>query len=149
MLDHSISSADLTAWWTGIDAGEMTLILDSCHSGAIPGKEFRPAPLGDPGFGQLSFDKGMVIFTASQSTQTAQGGWLGSDEGRTLLVETLQALAKANTEETIVDWLHEAQQRLPEIAMKLYPNLKQNDLQVPLLLDFSRETKDASTKTIF
>jgi len=67
---------------------------------------------------------------------------------RSLLVDTLQALAKANPDESIVDWVHEAQQRLPEIARTLYPELREDDIQVPFLLDFSRETKEANSEPI-
>jgi hypothetical protein len=60
LLAHSVSSSDLTAWWNGADAGETLMILDSCHSGAAAGKEFDPDHSGDPGLGQLRYDKGEV-----------------------------------------------------------------------------------------
>jgi hypothetical protein len=59
-LAHSVSSSDLAAWWNGADAGETLMILDSCHSGAAAGKEFDPDHSGDPGLGQLRYDKGEV-----------------------------------------------------------------------------------------
>lgn len=40
-----------------IDAGQMVLVLDSCHSAAVSGPDFKPGPMGDRGFGQLSYDK--------------------------------------------------------------------------------------------
>jgi hypothetical protein len=64
-LRRTISSGDLTAWWRGIDAGQMIMILDTWYSGAVTGKDFRPAPLGDTGFGQLSYDKAMRVLCAS------------------------------------------------------------------------------------
>jgi len=140
LLAHSVSSADLTAWWSGVDAGEMVMILDSCHSGAVPGKDFRPGPLGDPGFGQLSYDKGMQILTASQPAQTAQGEWVTGGEGRTLLEDALEAVAQANPQATVQQWLHDAEQQLPVIAKQLYPALKEEDVQLPVLLDFARKT---------
>ena len=36
-----------------IDAGQMVLLLDSCHSAAVSGPNFKPGPMGDRGFGQL------------------------------------------------------------------------------------------------
>jgi WD40 repeat protein len=138
LLAHSVSSGDLTAWWSGVDAGEMVMILDSCHSGAVPGREFRPGPLGDPGFGQLSYDKGMQILSASQPTQTEQGEWVSGGEGRTLLVDALETVAQANPQNTLEQWLQKTEEQLPVTAEQLYPNLKHDDLQLPVLLDFAR-----------
>jgi hypothetical protein len=146
LLMHSISSSDLTAWWSGVDAGDVIMILDSCHSGAVQGEEFRPAPLGDPGFGQLAYDKGMVILSASQSAQTARGDWVTAGEGRTLLVDALQTAAKANPDKSLVEWVHDTEQQLPTTAKRLYPALKEGDIQTPLLLDFSKETKAANSR---
>jgi len=141
LLTHSVSSADLTWWWSGVDAGEMVMILDSCHSGAVPGKEFRPGPLGDPGFGQLSYDKGMQILSASQPAQTEQGEWVTGGEGRTLLVDALEAVAQGNPKQTFEQWLQGTEQQLPKLAKQLYPTLKEEEVQLPLLLDFAKKTK--------
>lgn len=73
--------------------GEMIMILDSCHSGAVPGTGFRLGPLGDPSFGQLSYDKQMQILSASQAAQTAHGEWITGGEGRTLLAQALEKTA--------------------------------------------------------
>ncbi len=117
------------------------MILDSCHSGAVPGKEFRPGPLGDPGFGQLSYDKGMQILSASQPAQTEQGEWVTGGEGRTLLVDALETVAKANPQQTLEQWLEGTEQQLPITAKRLYPALKEEDVQLPVLLDFTKNTK--------
>jgi hypothetical protein len=42
-------------------------VLDSCHSGALSGPDFKPGPMGDRSFGQLSYDKGMLVLVATQS----------------------------------------------------------------------------------
>jgi WD40 repeat protein len=146
-LMHSISSADLTSWWSGIDAGDMVMILDSCHSGAVPGRQFRPGPLGDPGFGQLSYDKGMQILSASQPAQTEQGEWVTGGEGRTLLVDALETIAQAYPEHTLEQWLHDTEEQLPNSARKLYPALKGEDVQMPLLLDFVNESSNTTSVT--
>src|ERR1022692_2117895 len=83
-LGHAISSDDLARWWTGVDGGELVMVLDSCHSGAVPGKDFRAGPLGDRGFGQLSYDKGMRILAAAQPDKTERATMV---VGHTLLVE--------------------------------------------------------------
>ena len=135
-LDRSVSSADLGEWWRGIDAGEMVMILDSCHSGAASGKQFRPGPLGDSGFGQLSYDKGMIILAASQPTQTERGEWVKGEQGQTLLLDALEKSAESNPQGSMEQWLQEVQQQLPRVAKQLYPTLKSDDLPTPELLDF-------------
>lgn len=135
-LDHSISSSDLSSWWQDVDAGELVMILDSCHSGAAPGKEFRPGPLGDPGLGQLSYDKRMRLFLASQPTQTDLGDFIGGGGGRTLLMEALAAVARDHPTQSLPEWLKATERQLPIIMKRLYPNVKEGDLQLPLLFDF-------------
>ncbi len=137
LLAHSISSTDLTSWWTGVDAGETAMILDSCHSGAVPGKEFRPAPLGDPGFGQLAYDKRMEILAASQPTQTESGEWVSGRGGRTLLVDALETVAKAYPNETLKQWLERMELQIPLTSKRVYPALTDKDIQTPVLLDFA------------
>ena len=66
-----ISASELTLWLRGIDAGEMAFIIDACQSGASVDKGYKPGPMGDPGLGQLAFDKGMLILTASQAAEKA------------------------------------------------------------------------------
>ncbi len=69
---HSISSDELSLWLRDVDAGEMIMIVDACHSSAaIEGSDFKPGPMGSRGLGQLSYDKGMKILTATQSDSVA------------------------------------------------------------------------------
>lgn len=49
-----ISSEDLAEWLGDVDTGEMVLILDVCYSARAVAEDFKPAPLGDPGLGQLA-----------------------------------------------------------------------------------------------
>jgi WD40 repeat protein len=151
-LTHSISSADLAAWWRRVDAGELVMILDSCHSGALPGREFRAGPFGDRGFGQLSYDKGMRILVAAQPAQTAQGDWIGGGEGRTLLVEALEQAAASDPEQTLTEWMRAAVHLVPLNANRRYPTehtspvrcpareSEEANVQAPELMDFSRGT---------
>jgi WD40 repeat protein len=146
LLGHLISSSDLAIWWNGVDAGDMAMILDSCHSGAAPGKEFRPGPLGDPGLGQLSYDKGMQILSASQPAQSEKGEWVTGGEGRTLLVDALEAVAKENPQQGLEQWLHGVEEQLPRTFKQLYPGLKDEDVQVPVLLDFAKKLSIVASK---
>jgi WD40 repeat protein len=147
-LSHTISSEDLTAWWSGVDAGEMVMILDSCHSAAATGREFRPGPLGDAGLGQLSYDKGMRILTATQADKTARAT-LVQQIGHSLLVEALIAEAQAHPRETVAEWLHDTEREVPLLTHRLYPELSDSDVQSPQLFDFGaanrrRISSDAS-----
>lgn len=67
-----ISSEELSEWLRNVDAGQMAMIIDACHSAAsvdVPG--FKPGPMGDRGLGQLAYDKGMRILAASQADDIA------------------------------------------------------------------------------
>ncbi|MGC2661152.1 MAG: hypothetical protein WA324_24625 [Bryobacteraceae bacterium] len=141
-LRHAISSAELADWWRGIDAGEMVMIVDSCHAGAVSGRNFRPGPLGDPGFGQLSYDKGMRVLCAAQPAQSALGQWIGGGDGRTLLVEALNRIAKASPNQSLSEWLKSAQRQLPILMKQLYPGVTASNVQVPELFDFVRTTNN-------
>ena len=72
ILPRCISTAELSAWLRGVDAGELAMVVDACHSAAAvqqPG--FKPGPLGARGLGQLAYDKGMRVLTASQADDVA------------------------------------------------------------------------------
>jgi hypothetical protein len=69
--ERSIVVDELAEWLRDIDAGSFTLVLDACHAGASVGEAFRAAPLGERGFGQLAFDKGMRLLAASQANEVA------------------------------------------------------------------------------
>jgi hypothetical protein len=133
LLRRSVSSGDLAAWWSG------------CHSGAVPGKEFRPGPLGDPGFGQLAYDKGMEILTASQPAQTELREWVTGGEGRTLLVDAFETVVRANPHARLEEWLRDTEQQLPLTVKNLYPQLKDDAAQRPVLLDFSPKRNESAS----
>ncbi|MYM97736.1 caspase family protein, partial [Duganella vulcania] len=70
--ERLISSTDLSLWLRQVDAGHMALIIDACHAGGfVDAAGFRPGPLGDAGFGQLAYDKGMMILAATQASDVA------------------------------------------------------------------------------
>ena len=67
-----ISSSELTMWLRLIDAADIALIIDACHSGAsVDSGNFRPGPMGDSGLGQLAYDKGIRILAATQADDVA------------------------------------------------------------------------------
>ena len=69
---RSLSSNQLSDWLRTVDAGEMVMIIDSCHSAAtVEAEGFKPGPMGSRGLGQMAYDKGMRILAASKSEQSA------------------------------------------------------------------------------
>lgn len=71
-LRRTISSDEFSLWMRDITAKEMLMIVDACHSSAaVQGDGFKPGPMGSRGLGQLAYDKGMRILTATQSDNVA------------------------------------------------------------------------------
>ena len=68
-----LSSANLALYLSSkIQAAEIVLIIDACHSAAsVSGADFRPGPMGDSGLGQIAFDKGVRIIAATQADDVA------------------------------------------------------------------------------
>ena len=67
-----ISSAEITRWLRPIDAADIALIIDACHSAAsVDAGGFKPGPMGDAGLGQLAYDKGIRILAATQADDVA------------------------------------------------------------------------------
>jgi len=61
-----ISAADLADALKRVDAGDMAMVIDACHSAAsVDTIAFKPGPMGDPGLGQLAWDKGVRILAAA------------------------------------------------------------------------------------
>lgn len=78
LLLHCISSEELSLWLRDVDAGEMVMVIDACHAAAVTGKGFKPGPMASRGLGQLAYDKGMRILTATQANDFAlESGSLG------------------------------------------------------------------------
>ena len=71
LLTHIVSSDELSRWLRYVDAGDLTMIVDACHSAATVGEGFKPGPMGSRGLGQLAYDKGMRILAASQADDVA------------------------------------------------------------------------------
>ncbi|NDR56817.1 outer membrane protein assembly factor BamB family protein [Aliiruegeria sabulilitoris] len=75
-LEQTLPSDVLSALLLRIQSGNMVMVIDACNSAAsVEGGGFKPGPMGSRGLGQLAYDKGMRILTASQ----AEGVALESD----------------------------------------------------------------------
>jgi hypothetical protein len=67
-----ISSDELAVWLEDIDAAQIAIIIDACYSAqSVEGQGFRAGPMGDPGLGQLAYDKGIRILAATQGDDVA------------------------------------------------------------------------------
>lgn len=67
-----ITAGELAEWLAPVDAAEISFVIDACHSAAsFSAGGFKPGPMGDPGLGQLAYDKGIRILAASQPDQYA------------------------------------------------------------------------------
>lgn len=168
LLQHSISSDELSLWLRDVDAGETVMIIDACHAAsAVEGKDFKPAPMGSRGLGQLAFDKGMKILAATQAANIAieSGGTIGHG----LLTYALlregfdQNKADFRAKDKIInlkEWLEYGEFAVPQLYEKLAKgelkgfgkgsekiNLNGNDktrnsLQTPILFDFTKKRQE-------
>lgn len=117
---HSISSEELSFWLRDVDAGELVLIVDACHStAAVDGAGFKPGPMGSRGLGQLSYDKGMRILTATQADNVAlenkavQQGLLTYALTVDGLGSLLADFKPSDKKITMLEWLEYAETRVP------------------------------------
>lgn len=131
-----ISGDDLALWWRGIDADQMIIILDSCFSASVSGRDFKPGPLGDRSFGQLTYDKGMMLLAASQ--QAAISG-LGESLDGSLLSATLASYSTKYPDTTIIGWLDAAEDMVPREYRRLFPKRSAEEIQRPVLFDFRKK----------
>jgi WD40 repeat protein len=146
-LAHCVSSDELRQWLQPIDAGQIVLVLDSCHSAAVSGSNFKLGPMGDPTFGQLAYDKGMLILAA---TQTENVAWGTLDLGdRSLLTYALTNQTGETTPFNLSEWLSQAEQSVPTLYRRFVKNQQStvsDTEQEPELFDFTRKRTSVSGK---
>ena len=71
-LAQTLNSDVLRESLLRIQAANIVMIIDAFNSAAsVEGAGFKPGPMGSRGLGQLAYDKGMRILTASQSEGVA------------------------------------------------------------------------------
>lgn len=140
VLKNCVSSDELSDWVRDIDAGEMVMVVDTCHSAAMVETEgFKPCPMGSRGLGQLAYDKGMRILAASQADDVAleneklEQGLLTY----ALMHDGVEAEQADNQpkdgELTLEEWLGYAVERVPS----LYEEVKAGQVQT-----FEKGSKD-------
>ena len=169
VLEGAISATELSRWIEGVDVDRFILIIDACHSAAaVDGKEFKPGPMGNKGFGQLAWYKGMQILTASQANDVAlessllEHGLLTYSLVSDGLVAELADFLPADGKLTASEWLKYGQKRVPEIyrilksgnasALKTSRGVKRKNIpkvekvQLPGLFDFYRGNNEVELR---
>jgi uncharacterized caspase-like protein len=141
---RTISSDELWAWLRDIDAGEMVMIVDASHSAAsVEGTGFKPGPMGSRGLGQLAYDKGIRIITASHADDVAiESAKIRHRLLTYALVHGGLAAAQAEfrpQDQTILlsEWLKCADERVPA----LYAEVRSGKLQNFGKADHTRDAK--------
>ena len=133
---NSISSLELTRILSEIDAKRIFLIIDACYSASIIEKpDFKPAPLGNQGLGQLSYDKGIPVLVASQKDQIANS--LGNGFLTYLLIEEgiKKRMAFAEGQISFTDLLEFAVTNRSVVADKIRKSTTET-VQNPVLFNF-------------
>lgn len=165
-----LSSSALADALRHVDAGDMALVIDACHSAAsVDTVWFKPGPMGDPGLGQLAFDKGIRILAAAGRDDLAHED---SKIRQGLLTYVLAeqgidargfGAADLNCDHKIMldEWLRYATAQLPVVSAETTPPAAGHRLggftviadsqarpprpQIPALFDFNRH---GSTKAL-
>lgn len=147
-LSSAISSDELAQWLMPIDAGQLVLILDACHSAAgVEQGDFKPGPLGNAGLGQLAYDKRMRILVASQSDQEAKESPYGNGLLTASLLDGLNhgAADWSPTDGKILlrEWLRYAAQNVPQLYDQTFRGKGRGYKgQTPALFDFNGRDDD-------
>jgi uncharacterized caspase-like protein len=171
-LANFISSDELSMWLKDIDAGEIALIVDTCHSAAaVEAGGFKPGPMGSRGMGQLAYDKGIRVLAASQADDVAveinrlRHGLLTY----ALMLDGLENdNADLDDDDTITldEWLAYGAKNVPLLYEKLKfgtskelmerdlritslvagPSVNKNGFQRPSLFDFRRTKREVQIK---
>ena len=129
-LRRAISSDELGAWLRDVDAGELILVVDACHSAAsVQGEGFKPGPMGSRGLGQLSYDKGMRILTSTQADDVALESAL-VEQGLLTYALTHDGLEAARADFkpkdariTVAEWLAYGVERVPALHAEVEKRL--------------------------
>jgi len=158
----TLSTDDLARSVETIDASDLLLIVDACESeGTIAADGFKPGPMGSRGLGQLSYDKGMRILTATQAEDFALG--IGALKQGLLTYSLVKDGIEAgnadfrpvDTTISVSEWLQYGEHRVPTLYVEIMngdlpseiKNLVQSHAreirtQQPSLFDFSRKRRN-------
>jgi WD40 repeat protein len=126
ILTHSISDLELEDAFNGIDAGRLLLVIDACNSGkALQADDWRRGPMNTKGLGQLAYEKGMYVLTASQDAELAYESealkhsyltYALIEEG--LRLKVADADADADGAVILREWFDYAKRRVPRLRQE-------------------------------
>ena len=143
-----ISSQELAAWFRDVDAGSISIILDTCYSKeAIAEPGFKPGPFGSKDLGELAYAKGIRVLAASQgfAFETGEGQVNHGLLNAALIEDGLiarKALYSGDTELTLSQLFQYALKRVPETYKALYPDSPVDFEQHPTYFDFGSRSND-------
>jgi hypothetical protein len=128
---------------------------------AVAGTEFKPGPMGSRGLGQLAYDKGMRILTATQTdnialeTNQVKQGLLSYALIQDGLKEGKANFLPRDEKVTLIEWLNYGVVRVPELYGEMRAGRRGKELteaeltgvaneklQQPSLFDFARRRRD-------
>jgi hypothetical protein len=145
LIAQCVSGRQLAEWLRPVDAGQMAVILDACYSAAaVESNGFKPAPLGDPGLGQLAYDKRIRVLAASQPDRVANA-FRGALLSHALAEEGLgQGNAAHDGRLTLAGLFDYAARRVPELFEERRKEMSElpGEVQRPVLFDFARRIPD-------
>ena len=124
VLSSLYATSNLSLYFQMMNAGDISLIIDACHSSAsVASSAFKPGPMGDSGLGQLAYDKGIRILAATQADDVAMED---ANLKQGLLTYALAAEGLAPTggradldgdgQIRLNEWLAYAVQRMPSLG---------------------------------
>lgn len=164
-LARAVSTDDLAEWLRPVDAAQIVMMIDACHSAAtVQAEGFKPGPMGARGLGQLAFDKGMMILAATQAADVALesdqlghglmtfsavvAGLIGDDEGG-LVFRTFSKDGKTASFRDLFDFtaylvpllhqeIQDGKRQIARTGRVSYTKDKRAGSQKPEIFDFSR-----------
>lgn len=161
VLARAVSSAELSQWLRGVDAGQVVLVIDACESGAsVQSEGFKPGPMGSRSLGQMAYDKGMAVLASTQADQPAAES-RALRHGLLVYALVAEGLVAGRAAEdgavTVSSWLRYGAERVPTLCreiragslraadLRAAPALasvpRAESLQQPALFDFARSTE--------
>jgi WD40 repeat protein/uncharacterized caspase-like protein len=155
ILKRAISSAELSVWLRDLDAGELIMVVDACHSAAsVESPEFKPGPMGARGLGQLAYDKGMRILASTRADDVAwesaqtQQGLLSYALVRDGLEEGKADFRPADGRIGVQEWLEYALQRVPQLYMEAMGSSVQNGATKETLPDSTADSRRKNARLV-
>ena len=120
--NRAISSAELASWLTNLPTEQSLVFLDTCTSGTALGvHEFKPAPLGNAGLGQLAYNKGMAIYVASEAGSAANAQ--GISLANSALITALERRESVSTQKELQTIMLEASKVTLQNKMTQQPSM--------------------------